>query len=134
MVVVILSAARSDGGALAAPEGYRGEQSLWKAGDVGSYAFAFHTGYHQPNAFVASNPGWQRLVEVPDVVTGERTVDVEVGRSAEKLWLLVDGTLAFRVPVPEPGLPAGHLVVRLRGPGDGSFSTRIESLEVEALD
>lgn len=135
VVVVLLSAAPLQGGVLEPPDGYRGEQSLWKDQEIGSFAFAFHTAFHQPNAFVAINPGWRRLAEVADPAAEDRWYDVEVGRQDRRLWLSIDGSPVLDATAPDqPTLGAGRLVLRLRGPGDGSFALAVDSVDVTSLE
>lgn len=133
-LVVLLSASASAGGDIPLPKNYDGNFAFWITPGEGvrNYAFAFHTGYHQPNAFVAKNPGFVKMAESPDTATGETWHDVEAGRDGPRLWLKVDGAMLLETTdTMGKELPAGHIALRARGPGDGSFSVRYKSLVIQ---
>jgi len=135
--VVILSASdMKTGGEVKVPKGYDGNFDFWTADEatVRNYVFAFHTGYHQPFAFIRKNPGFEELAKKKDTVTKEKWYDIEVGRRGILLWLKIDGKTLLEVLDQEPrGLPAGQFGFRLRGSGDGSFSVLFKEVVVETL-
>ncbi len=134
VIVVFLSASAIKGEEIEVPDGYDGSFAFWIAPDasVQNYAFAFHTGYHQPNAFLKRNPGFTELASAKDIATEEVWHQIEIGRSGPRLWLKIAGK-----PVLEAndsagqGLPPGHIGLRLRGPGDGSFSCLFKNFVIE---
>jgi hypothetical protein len=132
IVVVFLSASPVSGlGPIDPGDGYDGRIGYWLADDapVQSYMIAFHTGFHQPYAFISKNPGDLKLAQSLDVATEQRWYAIEVGHRGGQIWLKVDGELLVWAHDPEPdGLPPGHLGLRLRGPGDGTFSALYRNL------
>jgi hypothetical protein len=93
--------------------------------------FGFHTGYHQPNAFLTRNPGFIDLARAPDKAIGEKWHDVEIGRKGRKLWMKINGKTILDAKDPHtPPLPGGQIGLRLRGPGNGTFSCLYKDLSV----
>jgi hypothetical protein len=131
--VVFFSVSERPGAESEFPEGYDGNLRLWQGNDapVQSYMIAFHTGYHQPNAFVRRNPGIVELAAAPDVVTRETWHQIEIGRAERRIWLKVDGEPVLdAVDTGASPLPGGRIGLRLRGPGDGTFSSLYRDFEV----
>jgi len=132
VIVVLTSAAMVEGGgAPEVPEDYRGDWDYWKSDDspVRSYAWAMHTGFHQPNAFLRRNPGFETLALEPDPMTagaGAQTYEprwhsVVIRKKGDLLKLKIDGKTILETTDTEGLLGGGHVLLRLRGPGDGSF-------------
>ena len=133
-VVIVNASNIKVGEAIEIPDDYDGNFDLWKGenGSIQSYIFAFHTGYHQPNAFVTRNPGFNDLDRQPDLAVDERWYDVEIGAVERHVWLKIDGQKVLDARDRETSpLPAGHIGLRLRGPGDGSFSALYKEVTVE---
>lgn len=135
IIVVFLSASAIKGEEIEVPDGYDGSFAFWIAPDasVQSYAYAFHTGYHQPNAFLKRNPGSIELTSAKDIATEEVWYQVEIGRDGSRLWLNIDGKAVIEASDAGQGLPPGHIGLRLRGPGDGSFSCLFKNFVIETL-
>lgn len=131
VVVLMLADASVEGGTLRPPPGHRGDIGFWRDA-VRGWAFGLHTGFHQPNAFIAALPGWEIRVDTPDPAPDERWYRVEVGRDAATVWLRVDDKPALELPLlaAETGATEeGKFVLRLRGPGDGTFSCLFRRME-----
>jgi hypothetical protein len=131
--VVLLSVSSVDGGDLRIPSDYDGDFAFWNGAEARakSYTFGFHTGFHQPEAFVRRNPGAVALAEAPDVATDEAWYSVEVSRRGDLVRLGVDGRVVLEAVDSAPSLPGGRIALRLRGPGDGSYSSLFRDLSVE---
>jgi len=128
--IVFLSISSQNGeDKIAIPENYQGDFSFWTQGQVQNYMFSFHTGFHQPNSWIKRNPGEQTLCEKKDVVSEEIWYEIEVGRYGKKLWMKVDKQLVCEAE-DEQDLPGGQIALRLRGPGDGSYSCLFKDLEI----
>jgi hypothetical protein len=132
VVAVLLSVSPSAGGELEIPQGYDGALELWQgdSSPLRSYMIAFHTGFHQPRAFVQRTPGAVELQSRPDPAGGEVWYQVEAGRGGRRIWLKVDGELALEATDVDQELPGGRLALRLRGAGDGSFSALFRDFEI----
>jgi len=134
--VVLLHASALDGGRVQAPEGYDGAWSFWTADEasVQSYAIAFHTDFHQPKAFLRKNPGFVELQARRDRAIGEQWHEIVIVRRGDRIRLEIDGeTVLDAVDDVDDPLPGGQVGLRLRGPGDGSFSARYRKLRIEEL-
>ena len=133
---MILSPSEYGRHVLEPPDAYDGSWSYWSSPDshVESYAIAFHTGFHQPNAFIRKNPGLQPLAETTDPANEERWYDVEVRRQGALITLRIDGKPVLRARDEGGGIPGGRIALRVRGPGDGTFSARFRNLRVQELD
>ena len=131
--VVLVSVSPVSGSELAISSDYDGRFSFWNGpqAQANSYTFGFHTGYHQPNAFVRRNPGAVKLAEAPDSAMAEDWYAVEVSRCGARLRLFINGRVLLDGVDQAPSLPGGRLALRLRGPGDGSYSTLFKDLSVE---
>jgi len=131
--VVLLSVSSVDGDELRIPVDYAGGFSFWNGDQARakSYTFGFHTGFHQPQAFVRRNPGAVALAEALDVATDEVWYSVEVLRRGSLVRLSVDGRVVLEAVDSAPSLPGGRIALRLRGPGDGSYSSLFRDLSVE---
>lgn len=129
--VVFLSAADKDTGDISAELNSDGGIGYWTGETVQNYMFAFHTAYHQPNIFIKKNPGGNEIVQTTDVAGDEKWYDIEIGRAGTRLWMKVDGITAVEDSDPDgKGLPDGYIGIRLRGPGDGSFSCLFKNLKI----
>ena len=123
------------------PINYDGNLNYWrsKKSNIQNYIFTFHTAFHQKNlqhapypvALLRRNPGFTELGKGKDIVTDEKWYSIEVGRHMSTLWLSVDDILVFKVNDPGPELPGGHIGLRLRGPGDGSFSSLYKNFVIK---
>ncbi len=129
--VVFLSAADS-AGQLSIPPDNDGGIGVWSEGSVHNYMIAFHTAYHQPNLFIRKNPGLVDIVQIPDPAGEEKWYEMEIGRNEARIWVKVNGETVLEGVDPEAGgLPGGHVGIRLRGPGDGSFSCLVKDVAVK---
>jgi lysophospholipase L1-like esterase len=133
VLMAMLCASPLQGDAISVPEGYKGAMGFWNGpkAEVRNFLFAFHTGYHQPMAFLNRNPGEGGLNRHTDPAAEQRWYEVEVGRRESRVWLKIDGEVALESN--EPGnarLPAGRVGFRLRGPGDGSFFATIKDVKL----
>lgn len=130
--LVFLSMATLEGGVdFKVPGDFTGEFGYFTDGDIRNYTFAFHTGYHQPNAFIRRNPGSKEIGQVEDVCVDQKWYHVAIGRSGARLWLKVDGkTVLEEIDTDSTPLGKGKIGLRLRGPGDGSYSTIYRNLMV----
>jgi hypothetical protein len=130
--VVFLSASDKNSGILKIPTDNDGSLPWWSEGTVQNYMFAFHTGFHQPNIFIRKNPGSMDIIQTKDIVSGQKWYNVEIGRKGPHLWLKVDGKIAAEGNDPDGnGLPGGNIGIRLRGPGDGSYSCLFRDFEIK---
>jgi len=103
----------------------------WTSGNVANYLAAFHTGFHQPNAYIRRNPGNALVCEAKDAAVTEDWYEVELGRNGARLWLKVNGVTVCEGEdkSPEP-LGGGAVGFRLRGPGDGTYSCLIKNVRI----
>ncbi len=134
--VIILSASNIDGDPLLIPADHDGNFGFWKSdtAEIQSYTFAFHTGYHQPNAFLTKNPGFTDLARETDIAMDQVWYEIEMGKRGDQLWLKVDDQLVLSARDHGPSLPGGKLGLRLRGPGDGTFSCLFKDLSYTTAD
>ena len=135
--VVILNASNvATGKPIDIPKNYDGDFNPWQSwkGAIRSYIFAFHTGFHQPYAFVTRNPGFHFLQKAEDQATTQRWYEMEIGCVRGKLWMNIDGHAVLRAADRGAAMPGGHIGLRLRGPGDGSFSCRYKDLEIDEIE
>ena len=140
--VVLHSISNVDGQKVTAPDNYDGNLNFWRSKNSGvqNYIFTFHTAYHQPNlphapyavALLRKNPGFKELGKGKDMVVDEEWHAIEIGRQDSTLWLSVDGNLVFKVNDSTQALPGGHIALRLRGPGDGSFSSLYKDFSIKS--
>jgi len=123
--VIFLSASDKDsGGEIRIPEGHDDNFGFWSEGNVQCYMFAFHNGYHDSKPFIKKNPGMTDIAVADDLVMGERWHTVETGRRGSKLWIKIDGNaVAEGVDTDGESFPGGKVCFRLRGPGDGTFTS-----------
>jgi len=128
--VVLLSASDKNTGGLAVPPNHDGSLGFWSEGTVQNYMFAFHTGFHQPNMYIKRNPGMNDIAQAKDIAAGQTWYDMEIGRAGARLWMKVGGKIVLEGTDPGSGLPGGYIGIRLRGPGDGSFSCLFRDLTV----
>lgn len=128
--VVFLSA--SDGtGKLTPPAVNDGSLGFWSEGTGSNYMIAFHTAFHQPNLFINRNPGMTTLARVLDPAGGEKWYAIEISRRGGTVRVKVDGaTVLEGVDTTPDGLPGGHVGIRLRGPGDGSYSCFVKDVVI----
>jgi hypothetical protein len=129
--VVLLSAADASTGGIAIPPDHDGGMAYWSEGTVHDYMVAFHTGYHQPNMFIRRNPGMKEIILKKDVATEQRCYDVEIGRAGAHVWMKVDGQPALDAIDPAGVMPGGYIGIRLRGPGDGSYSCLFRDVSIK---
>ena len=135
VLLALLCVSPLQGNIISVPDGYRGAMNFWNGPDsaVYNFLFAFHTGYHQPMAFLNRNPGEGSLNRQTDQAKEQRWYEVEAGRRGSHVWLKIDGTLLLESNDSEnAALPAGRAGFRLRGPGDGSFSAEIKDVEIQS--
>lgn len=135
--VLFLSASSIAGPEIDPGEDYDGNFDYWRGSQaqVSSYTFAFHTGFHQPYAFVIRNPGPVELDKRRDLAVEQRWYQVEFGREGKEVWLNVDGQELLRgVDPAEGGLPGGHIGFRIRGPGNGSAAALYRNVYIRDLD
>ena len=133
ILLAMLCVSPLDGEMITVPEGYTGALGFWSGPEtkVRNFLFAFHTGYHQPMAFLNRNPGDVSLDRQTDPATEQRWYEVEAGRRDSHVWLKIDGKVVLESNDPgNAGLPAGRVGFRLRGPGDGSFSAAIKNVNI----
>lgn len=129
--VVFLSTSDKNTGTLKIPTDNDGSLPWWSEGAVQNYMFAFHTGFHQPNIFIRMNPGSTDIAQTKDIASEQKWYTVEIGRKGPRLWLKVDGKIAVEGNDPDGrGLPGGNIGIRLRGPGDGSYSCLFREFEI----
>lgn len=131
--VVFLSASAVDGREINVPAEYDGNFDFWRGpkASVKNYTFAFHTGYHQPNAFLIRNPGPVELAKARDIATAQRWYTVEIGRDGERLWMRVDDrTVLEGTDTSAGGLPEGHFGLRVRGPGNGKATVLFKKMTI----
>lgn len=129
--VVLLSAADASTGGIAIPPNHDGGMAYWSEGTVHDYMVAFHTGYHQPNMFIRRNPGMKEIVLKKDIAAGQQWYDIEIGRAGAHVWMKVDGRSALDAIDPGDIMPGGYIGIRLRGPGDGSYSCLFRDVSVK---
>ncbi len=129
--VVLLSAADASTGGIAIPKNHDGGMAYWSEGTVHDYMVAFHTGYHQPNMFIRRNPGMKEIILKKDIAAEQKWYDIEVGRAGAHVWMKVDGQPALDAIDPGDVMPGGHIGIRLRGPGDGSYSCLFRDVSVK---
>ncbi len=131
VVVAVLSATDKKTGNLALEQNRDGAMAFWTSGTVQDYLIAFHTAYHQPNIFIQKNPGSKMLAQTPDVAGQEKWYNMEIGRDGSRIWVKVDGKIALEATDPDNGgIPGGYCGLRLRGPGDGSYSCLIRDMKI----
>lgn len=136
VLLAMLAVSGRDGGDLVVPEDHRGAMAFWNGPDAQGVNFmaAFHTGYHQPEAFMRRNPGGVDLARTLDPATKERWYEVEFGREGSRVWLRIDGELLLESEETRNRDPGGGRVgFRLRGPGDGTFSAKIRDVRVSGM-
>jgi len=128
--VIILSASKMDGDPMVIPADHDGTFEFWKSDttDIQSYTIAFHTSYHQPNAFITKNPGFTDLARATDLAREQIWYEIEIGKAGDQLWVKVDDQLVLSATDHDAPLPGGKLGLRLRGPGDGTFSCLFKDL------
>ena len=134
--VVFLSASPVAGEEIDPGNDYDGNFNYWRGREasVRSYTAAFHTGYHQPNAFLIINPGPLELDKQTDTATEQQWYDVEYGRDEAKVWLKVNGELLLQGKDPDgDGLPPGRIGFRVRGPGDGSSAVLYRNVSIQEI-
>lgn len=133
VLLAMLAVAARDGSPLAVPTDHRGAMPFWNGPAAASANFmaAFHTGYHQPEAFMRRNPGGVDLARTLDPATTARWFEVEFGRDGARVWFRLDGVLLLDSTDPANlSVGAGQVGFRLRGPGDGTFSAQIRDVRV----
>ncbi len=140
--VVLLSISDLNGQHLTVPKDYDGNLNFWRSKNsaIQNYIFTFHTAFHQkklqhapyPVALLRRNPGFIELGKGKDLVTEEKWYNIEIGREKTTLWLAVDGKLVFKVDDPGDTMSGGHIGLRLRGPGDGSFSSLYKDFVIKS--
>ena len=140
--VVLHSVSDINGQEVNVPENYDGNLNFWRSKNtsVQNYIFTFHTAFHQqrqqhapyPVALLRRNPGFIELGKGKDTVIDEGWHRIEIGRQETTLWLSVDGNLVFKINDPRQALPGGHIGLRLRGPGDGSFSSLYKDFAIKS--
>lgn len=129
--VAILSAADKNTGGLDPEQNRDGAMAFWTAETVQDYLLAFHTAFHQPNIFIQKNPGSKMILQTPDMAGQEKWYNMEIGRNGARLWMKVDGKIVAEGTDPDNGgLPGGYCGLRLRGPGDGSYSCLIRNVRI----
>ena len=135
LVVLISASGAQTDGEISVPDNYDGNWEFWKSQEstVQSYAFAFHTRFHQPYAFVKRNPGFREIQKNFDLATSENWNAVEISRNQGTLTLKINGRTVLEEEDTGPELPKGFIAFRIRGPGDGSFSALYRNVTVEAL-
>ncbi len=131
--VVFISMAMKDGSVDIQTPDNDGAFSRFTEGEIENYTFAFHTGYHQPNIFIHRNPGSKNLGMVKDVASDQKWYRVTISRNDASLKILVDGKTALEVKDPETPLGRGKIGLRLRGPGDGSYSCLYRNLVIRKM-
>ena len=131
--VVFISMAMKDSSVDIQTPDNDGAFSRFTEGDIENYTFAFHTGYHQPNIFIHRNPGSKNLGMVKDVAIDQKWYRVTISRNDASLKILVDGKTALEVKDPETPLGRGKIGLRLRGPGDGSYSCLYRNLVIRKM-
>ena len=130
-VIVISISDKDSGGPAGLPPRSDGDMGFWTTGNVADYMAAFHTGFHQPNSFIKRHPGDVTIAEAKDIATAEAWYDVEFGRRESRLWLKVNGTLVCEGEDKNPAaLGGGAVGLRLRGPGDGTYSCLFKGVRV----
>ncbi len=130
-VVLLAISDKQTGGYPALPAESDGAMDFWTSGSVSNYLAAFHTGFHQPNAYIRRNPGNALIAEARDAAAAEAWYDVEIGRRDARLWLKIDGVLVCEGEDKGPeSLGPGAVGFRLRGPGDGTFSCLIKDVRI----
>ncbi len=130
-VCVVFLAASDSTGQLEIPPDNDGSIGFWSEGSVRNYMIAFHTAYHQPNLFIRKNPGLVDIAQTPDVAVNEEWYDMEIGKQGPRVWVSVNGTMALEGIDPDgTGLPGGRIGIRLRGPGDGSYSCLVRDVSI----
>jgi hypothetical protein len=132
VTAVLLSVSPRTGKELRFPARYDGNLELWQnaASTLRSYLIAFHTAFHQPKAFIQRTPGAVELRSAPDVARDEVWYAIETGRAGRRVWLKVDGEVVIEATDVDQQLPGGRVGLRLRGPGDGSFSALFRDFEL----
>jgi hypothetical protein len=129
--VIILSASDKNAPSLKIPSDNDGSLPWWSEGSIQNYMIAFHTGFHQPNIFIRKNPGSKDIIQTLDIATEQKWYTIEIGQKGPRLWLKVDGKTAVEGTDPDgKGLPGGNIGIRLRGPGDGSYSCLFRDMEI----
>ena len=126
--VVFISMAMKNGSVDIQTPGNDCAFSRFTEGEIENYTFAFHTGYHQPNIFIHRNPGSKNLGMVKDIATDQKWYRVTINRDGAKLRIMVNGETALEVTDTETPLGRGKIGLRLRGPGDGSYSCLYRNL------
>jgi hypothetical protein len=130
--VVLLSASDKNARGIDVPAGNDGSLAFWSEGTVQDYMFAFHTGFHQPNIFIRKYPGAVDIVQTKDIAPDQKWYTIEIGQKGPRLWLKVDGKIAVEGNDPDgKGLPGGNIGLRLRGPGDGSYSCLFKDMTIK---
>jgi len=130
--VVLLSASEKNARGIQVPAGNDGSLTFWSEGTVQDYMFAFHTGFHQPNIFIRKYPGAADIAQTRDIAPDQKWYTIEIGQKGPRLWLKVDGKIAVEGNDPDAhGLPGGNIGLRLRGPGDGTYSCLFKDLTIK---
>lgn len=130
-VILIAISDRATGGPAPLPAHSDGNLSIWTSGSLSNYMAAFHTGFHQPNSYIKRNPGEILIAEAADAATEETWYDIEFSRQKDKLWLKVNGKLVCEGYDRSPeALPGGSVGLRLRGPGDGTYSCLFRNVRI----
>lgn len=116
------------------PKNYNGAWGFWKSksSKIKSYAYAVHTTFHQPYAFLRKNPGFKELQKVRDTFNDQNWHRVEITKNKGHLRLMIDSKALLETTDPEP-LPPGFFGLRLRGPGNGSFNAKYRHMTLKKI-
>ncbi|TNJ46030.1 DUF1961 family protein [Tamlana fucoidanivorans] len=133
--VILLGLNDLDGGDVTIPKNYNGDFNFWKSekSTARSHAFAFHTAFHQPNAFIKENPGFINIGLQKDVVTEEKWYNIEVGKINSRFWMKVNGKTVIDTLSNKKQriFNKSKIALRVRGPGDGTFSALYKDLVIK---
>ncbi|MGB0369947.1 MAG: hypothetical protein ACPGN3_01255 [Opitutales bacterium] len=130
--VLILGAIDADNSrTLSIPEGYDGSMGHWIQ-QVDNTFFAFHNAAHNRTPFAIRFPDRTPLGTATDnVMQSGRFYTIAAGRTGNRVWLEIDGTLVFEGKDTVPST-AGHIAFRIRGLAEEPAACLIRNVSVES--
>lgn len=133
VAVIMLSASQEGSDNLQLPPEFNGDLADWPP-NTSDYFFAFHNSPHFLNPFVKKSTPEARFQTLKQAeksfMQPGKWHRVEAGRDGDRLWLEIDGELAFEVTDEEP-LGPGHLAFRIVGVGPERGSCLIKNVSIQ---
>lgn len=129
-VNVVFLSLSENGNNVVFPSDFYDILDFYSKGSVQNYFVAFHNGYHKATPFIKKNPGMSEIATAKSLEKGERWYDIETGRQGAKVWLKIDGVIVASGKDTGNGIPGGRIGLRIRGPGDGSFTSLYKDLTI----